>query len=110
MIKGRCLVGLIFIVVLLSLKIDKSHGVFINHYILANMNPRMKSPTEFRNQQLQHQISEQEKHEAKEELERRRQKIKTLLAFLRNFREPHRTDNPSNYKNQNEETLTKFRF
>ena len=26
------------------------------------MNPRMKSPTEFRNQQLQQQISEQEKH------------------------------------------------
>jgi hypothetical protein len=48
--------------------------------------------------------------EAKEELERRRQKIKTLLAFLRNFREPHRTENRSKYKSQNEETLTKFRF
>ena len=37
MIKGRCLVGLIFIVVLISLNIDKSHGVFINHYILGSI-------------------------------------------------------------------------
>ena len=37
MIKGRCLVGLIFSVVLISLNIDKSHGVFINHYILGSI-------------------------------------------------------------------------